>query len=90
MTIERLVELSEVKRGTVMRTLSGEAAIAVDVLIPIAYTLGLDPGELLNAARDVMPPIAAADDELRTSMSDEMTRAAWRASTNPSHEGGGL
>lgn len=55
MTIEQLVEASGVKRGTVMRTLSGDAAIAVDVLIPVALALGVDPGELLNEAREVIP-----------------------------------
>ena len=55
MTIEQLVEASGVKRGTVMRTLSGDAAIAVDVLIPVALALGVDPGELLNEAREITP-----------------------------------
>lgn len=37
-----------------MRTLSGDAAIAVDVLIPVALAMGVDPGELLNEARDAI------------------------------------
>lgn len=50
MTYDELAAASGVKRGSVMRALSGQAAIAVDVLLPLCIALKLDPAELLNGA----------------------------------------
>lgn len=50
LTYDEVAAASGVKRGTVVRTLSGGAAIAIDVLVPLCAALRLDVGAILDAA----------------------------------------
>lgn len=51
-TYDDLVERTGLPRTTIERTLKGDTAISVEVLIPLAGGMGLDPATLLNEARE--------------------------------------
>ena len=53
LTFDQVAEASGVKRGSVVRAMSGKSDIAIDVLIPLCRALRLDAGKILDEAATV-------------------------------------
>lgn len=50
-TLDDIAQRTGVARSTVARALKGEAAIAVEVYLPICLGMGVDPIDLLSKAQ---------------------------------------
>lgn len=61
LTFDQVADMSGVKRGSVVRAMSGKSAITIDVMIPLCRALRLDVGKLLDEAAAVAS--ALGDDD---------------------------
>lgn len=49
-TLDNIAERTGIARSTIDRALKGKSALAVEILIPLAAGMGLDPAKLLSEA----------------------------------------